>query len=285
MKILLTGATGFLGSHIAKALLVEGYELAILKRTTSQMTRLSSIEEDRYISFDVDTTPLDTIFSRYTPDIIIHTAASYGKNEPWSSIIESNLNFPLKLIEAAIRYGVKTFINTDTSLPASINTYALAKKQFVDWLTLSQSNLQVINFVTQYFYGSGDESWKFISMLIGKMLKNEAIDLSEGLPKRDFIYIDDVVNAYLTVLKQREKLSSFESLSLGSGEAIMLRELVLLCKTLTKSSSELNFGKIPTRNNEIMFAQANTQALFSMGWKPQVSLEEGLLKVISGERE
>ncbi|MCS7005429.1 MAG: NAD(P)-dependent oxidoreductase [Cytophagales bacterium] len=282
MKILLTGGTGFLGSHLAQKL-IESYELAILKRSHSSLKRLKNLD---YLCFDIDKTSLEDIFKTFGPDIIIHTAASYGKNETASQTIATNLIFPLELLEKAIQFRVKTFINTDTSLPIFTNSYALSKKQFSQWLFFYSEKIQVVNMIVEYFYGAGDEEWKFITMLIRKMLRNEHIDLSECLAERDFIYIDDAVEGYLCVLKHLSECANFQNIELGSGQAIQLKRLALLCKSMINNTkSDLNFGKLPTRPNEVMLSKADTSFLTKLGWKPRYSLEEGILQTIKLESE
>jgi len=285
MKILLTGGTGFLGSHLVEKLLLSNHEVGILKRITSDFGRLRNLQDTCQI-FNIEIDSIDTVLKKFAPNVIIHTAASYGHNQSWNEVVTSNLNFPLTLLETATHLGIETFINIDTSLPANTNPYAMSKKQFVQWLDWCKDKIQVLNVVMEYFYGGGDSDWKIVTMLIRKMLKNQSIDLGNGLPKRDFIYIDDAVSALLTILNQRDKLTNFENIGLGSGKSIQIKDLVLLCKSLIhETKSELNFGKIPPRPNEVMFTQADISLLNKLGWQPIYSLERGLLATIEFERQ
>ena len=78
MRVLLTGATGFLGSHLLKTLVSKGYEVIVLKRTTSDMWRLKGFE-NTFISYDIDQVPLQKVFEDQYIDTIIHTACMYGR--------------------------------------------------------------------------------------------------------------------------------------------------------------------------------------------------------------
>ena len=116
-KILLTGATGFLGSHLARALILEGHEVVALKRQTSSTCRIKSISESLSL-VDTDGLNFDVLFKLHNNiDTIIHTSTAYCRNtSKVSEIFEANTVFPLHLLEAAILANVKTFINTDTIL-------------------------------------------------------------------------------------------------------------------------------------------------------------------------
>ena len=143
--VLLTGATGFLGSHILEALIQRNYNVLALKRSTSDLWRIEHLIE-RFESYDVDLYPIEKAFENNTVDWVIHTACHYGRNNgPITDIVESNLVFSLKVLELAIRNQVGCFINTDSFLPKALNAYSLSKNQFVDWLKLESARIQVIN--------------------------------------------------------------------------------------------------------------------------------------------
>ena len=102
MKILLTGATGYLGSHLARAFVAEGHDVIALKRQTSKLHRLAGIEQQLYF-YDVENLDLAKPFQEQGPiDVVVHTATSYGRaGESASEVFESNAAFPLRLLEMA----------------------------------------------------------------------------------------------------------------------------------------------------------------------------------------
>jgi len=131
--ILITGATGFLGSHLVEKLLSDGFNIIVLKRSFSNVWRIKHLL-DKLISYDIDKISLERIFEENKIDVIIHTATLYGrKKEKIYEIIESNFILPLKLLELAVINNTKSFINTDTSLPKHLNYYSLSKNQFKEW--------------------------------------------------------------------------------------------------------------------------------------------------------
>ena len=111
MKVLLTGATGFLGSHILKGLVEQNIETVVLKRSFSNDNRIDKYRA-QYKAYYVDRISLQEIFEKESIiDAVIHCATNYGrKNEKVSEVFQSNVVFPLQLLEIA------TFFNTDTAL-------------------------------------------------------------------------------------------------------------------------------------------------------------------------
>ncbi|WP_179415487.1 NAD-dependent epimerase/dehydratase family protein [Mucilaginibacter sp. E4BP6] len=284
-NILLTGATGYLGSKLAQSFLDNGYGLFVLKREHSPLSKILPII-DKVRLYNVETVNYDELFKENKIDAIVHTATLYGRNN--ESIVElyhANLIFPLRLLDSGIKYGVKYFFNANTTLPPSLNPYALSKMQFSDILKLKSKDIKVIDVELQYFYGPKDDPSKFVSFLISKFKTNApVIDLSAGMQVRDFIYIDDVISGYITLLKYAERFTDFKSVPLGSGQGILLKDLVNKIKlNFDGNNSILNFGAIPTRDGEVMHSVADITFLNELGWTPSFDINEGLRKTITIE--
>lgn len=280
--VLLTGATGFLGSYLLEALLKNGHKVVILKRSTSNLWRIKHLIA-QVTSYDVDMQSLETAFEQQHIDVVIHTACHYGRNGgSTSEIVETNLVFGLKILETAVNHKVTTFINTDSLLPRNLNTYSLSKKQLVDWLVQYSSNIQIINLKLEHMYGPKDDSTKFIAWVVTQLKENAPeIKLTSGVQRRDFIYIDDVVSAFLIVLEKSKDLSEFSEFEVGTGESIEVKTFVenlkrVFEKLYGKTTTQLNFGAIPYREGEIMEFRVDNQALHQLGWGAQVLLQQGL---------
>ena len=277
--ILITGINGFLGSHLAKALSAE-YNIIGLEYSLENLFRIADCNYKVYSA--KDGIP-DELFTEQKIDIIIHTATFYGKNnEDFNQMFNANLYSPFNLLNKAILNRCQLVVNTDTVLDRFVSTYALTKKHFQEWLYLRRNEIKVINMQLEHFYGPGASSANFITTMINKLRNNEPqIDLTLGEQQRDFVYIDDVVNAYETVLaKQNLITDSYTSYQVCTNQLISIKELLLKLKDLTQSSSSLNFGSVPYRENELMHSETDNTALLKLGWQPKFTLKEGLQKTI-----
>ena len=288
LTVLVTGATGFLGSHLVQAFLDEGYQVLILKRSFSRTSRI-----DKFLSqcivYDIDKCQLTQPFEDFNKiDAIFHTATCYGRNQELASeIVESNVLFPLKLMEIATS-NTGTFFNTDTALSGYLNSYSLSKKHFLEWgkQFAKRRAIKFINLKLEHIFGFGDDESKFVTYLIRSCLRNvECIDLTMGDQMRDFIHIDAVIDVYKFLLKKISTLTDYyQEYSVGSGKAIPVRHLVELIHRLTGSNTNLNFGTLQYRDGEIMFSEADLKPLANVGFTSHSSLDEGLQKTIQLER-
>lgn len=280
--VLLTGATGFLGSHLLESLLSGGYELVILKRSTSDTWRIKHLLSKVKI-YDVDTQNVEQAFMDQSIDAVIHTACSYGRNgESISEIVDSNLIFGLKLLDACLKYNVGVFCNTDTLLNKGLNDYALSKNQLTEWLKQKSDQIQIINMKLEHMYGPKDDSTKFVSWLLSQIKDGVAeVQLTSGEQRRDFIYIADVVSAYLKVLEKADELQQYCEFEVGTGESIPVKSFIKILERsyediFSSSSTFLKFGAIPYREGEVMEFRVDNSSLIDLGWEPVYSLVQGV---------
>jgi nucleoside-diphosphate-sugar epimerase len=287
LTVFVTGATGFLGASLVHRLLDMKYVVYATRRSQSNLSRYEK-SPTQPIWIDLESISFDKFFQIHTVDCIVHCATDYGrKNISPIQTVEANLILPLKIIHAATGY-VRCFINTDTILPKDISNYSLSKKQFYEWLRSYSDKLSAINIALEHFYGPGDDLTKFTSSIVNALLLQKSeIQLTSGLQKRDFIYIDDVVDAILLIMKASHKIENgFYEYEVGSGESISIKDFVTLAKTLSgNTSTKLNFGAIPYRKNEKMEVVADISRLTDLGWQPKIKLVDGLRKTIANENQ
>ena len=286
MTILLAGSTGFLGSYLLKAFISSGYEVIALKRASSDTYRIDTYM-DKVTFYDINAVELSTIFETHPIDIVVNTVTNYGRSDKRvSSIVQTNLLFGLTLLEAAVASNVKAFVNTDTLLDRNINAYALSKAQLVDWMIFfSNQTTKMINIKTEHMYGPLDDENKFIYWVINQLKQNvEKIDLTSGEQKRDFVFIEDIVSAHMTIIDNLAILQNYEEFELGSGKPTKVKVfLEIIYSELSKQNSinsVLNFGAIAYRKHENMCMSANISKLQKLGWNPTVSIQDGINKII-----
>lgn len=289
--IILTGATGFLGSALLEQLLARGDEVVAIKRSSSNTAKIQhSLEHPGLRLFDIDVEDPSRLFVQYQVDTIIHTATEYGRGStPLYSILNANLLLPLRLAELGMQRGVRCFINTDSFFNKGGNSYSnllnysLSKKSLLIWLEKLAGNMGIINVVLEHLYGPGDSPSKFVEHVIRQVGIDQIphIALTHGHQRRDFIFVDDVVQGYLKLVDYgRSQKFSIESFGLGTGQSIQVRDFVREVKTLAGSATELGFGDIDYRPDEIMSSHADISSLERLGWSPTVSAEEGIRRIL-----
>ncbi|MBT7462355.1 MAG: NAD(P)-dependent oxidoreductase [Bacteroidetes bacterium] len=277
--ILITGINGFLGSNLAERL-NSNFEIIGLENSLENLFRL---KDTFYKVYSSQYGKLEEVFKENRIDIIIHTATVYGRNtEGLQQIIETNFNFPSRLLDIAIKNKVSLFMNTDSALDRFVSPYALTKSQFREWLVFRKDEIKVMNLQLEHFYGPGCSSTNFITSMINRLIINESrIDLTSGEQKRDFIYYEDIIDAFEMLINNREEIKeSYKQFELGTGVQHSVKKVLLIMKKLTGSSSDLNFGAIPFRTNEMMVSKTDISDLINLGWKPKYTIEEGLEKTI-----
>jgi CDP-paratose synthetase len=290
--ILLTGATGFLGSSLLAALIAHGHEVVAVKRAISNTAKIQDLlGRSNLHFFDIDTQDPAKIFERYAIDTIIHTATEYGRGAtPLYSILDANLILPLRLAELGIQGGVKCFINSDSFFNKGSNSYSnllnysLSKKSLLIWLEKLAGDLKIINVVLEHIYGPGDSPSKFVEGVIRQIAVDRVprIPLTHGHQRRDFVYLDDVVAAYLKLVEYgRQQDFAFETFGLGTGQSTQVRDFVNEVKRISASDTELCFGEIPYRSDEIMLSTADISSLARLGWSPTVSVKDGIRRILA----
>lgn len=289
--IVLTGATGFLGSNLLGKLLNENYDVAAIVRTKSNFSRIQKwIGHQNLKLYNIDEVNLRMVFDENKVDVIIHTATEYGReNGVISKILEANLILPIRLIELGIEYKTTCFINTDSYFNkdgrsySNLLNYSLSKKSLLVWLQQFSSQIKVINVSLEHMYGPGDSRSKFVENLIQEVAVEciPRVRLTHGHQKRDFVYVDDVAEAFVKLIKYGcTHEFMFKSFEVGTGESIQVRDFAQMIKDISRSPSVLGFGDIEYRSDEMMDSKADISTFAEFGWVPTVGIKEGLSRIL-----
>jgi nucleoside-diphosphate-sugar epimerase len=286
-KFLITGGTGFLGSNLINLISKKkNYLLFLLRRKNSDIYKIKNKNIIKFINIEENN--LEIIFKRNKFDLIIHCATNYGaEKKGHKKITYANLTLPVNLLKLAKKYRVKFFINIDTVLNKSISAYSLSKNKFFNKLKFFSNYFYCCNIKLEHFYGPGDNTKKFIPNVICELLKfKRKIDFTKGDQKRDFIYIDDVVNALkkiiIYILHKKNTRPKLENFYVGTGKKIKIKSIVLLiAKILNNRTTKLNFGKIPSRKNEVSINKVGLYKTKRLGWKNSTKLNLGLKKTVN----
>lgn len=278
MKIAVLGSTGYLGSRLVKSLAnINGNDILCLKLYEDKACSLNEVKEKVKICNIRD---VNKIKEHY--DCLINCCCKYEKNGVTvEEILNANYCTPKSIFEIFNKLGISKHITIDTSLPRNVNIYSQSKGYYSNYLQeFSKSNnyLNIINIKLENYYGKNEPINRFIPNTIIKLLRNEDIELTDGKQKRDFVYIDDVIDNIIKLIYM-DNLPNYIDLPIGTGEDVSIKELVEYLKEVTDSSSQLLFGAIKKRTNE-----PNTKADISLmnkyDLKCNYSWKEGLLKLL-----
>ncbi|MBT4732365.1 NAD(P)-dependent oxidoreductase [Candidatus Woesearchaeota archaeon] len=292
--VVVTGGTGFFGSHLIKGLLSNGYQIVLLKRSTSDLWRIDECISEIDL-FNVDIFSLDVFYEKYPKiDACIHTATNYGGEDiDIGDIFQVNVSFPFALLSSLYKSGCKIFLNTDTfyTKSNSNNTYRdmgdyITSKWHFSKLGRDFSALVGIVFINVrlfHLYGPMDNNNKFTASIFNQLINNYDIDLTSGNQGRDFIYVEDAVEAFIEILKEKHVCSNIEY-EVGTGNIVSIRDFTQMAQKLIGSKSNLFFGrkKIRVCEDKVSNIAADTYRLRKLGWFPKVSLEDGIKHCFDG---
>jgi len=257
----MTGVTGFFGSHLLPTLIKKGYDIIILKRSFSNTWRIqNAISQIK--NYDIDKVDIKKIFNENEIEGIIHLATDYGRknNNDIIQMLKANIELPAKLLELGTKHGVNFFINTHTFWTSKYGLYSSMKNSFIEIAKYFTANFKVkfINMKLEHMYGEKDDDSKFIPFLIESILEGKGIRITKGEQKRDFIYVHDVVDAYLKVLDNLGNFNdNFIEFEIGTGNSISLRDLLSKIEEEINKKANIKWGAIPYRKNEIFDSKAD----------------------------
>lgn len=292
MRILITGAGGFLGLHVCSALLQQGHTLTAALRTETPTEALQRLQAKH---------PLSLHMTRYGQhldlegqDGIIHMATQYGRSPAScsSDIIAANVLMPAQLLEAAIAHGLQFFINTDTYYTKAgaghpLQDYIRSKLHFLEWAdAIAAARIRLVHLRLEHLYGPGDSMDKFCTALTRNCLNHlPRIALTSGQQMRDFIFVEDAAQAYACLLQGLPELAKgCHHADVGTGQAIALGDFCRDLHAATGSTSLLGFGDIALARGEISFSAARPGLLQTLGWSSKTCLQEGIAELISDVR-
>lgn len=288
MRILVTGASGFVGHHLARALAGQGHEIHALVRPSSRLDRLLAVSGLSIQVHDGSTKGLIEMTDSIRPGAIIHVAGLVVADhtpDQLEDMLRANVTFGTQLLEAARACGVTRFINTGTYWQhyqgADYDPVCLyaATKQALETIIAyyaATSNMRVLTLKLFDAYGPEDDRPKLFNLLRRAAQEGRALDMSPGEQLMDMVYIDDVVRAYAhglelldTDLFSSERVRSY---AVGSG-LTPLKDVVGAWQRVTGARLKINFGGREYRAREVMEPWRSENL---PGWQAEVDLETGI---------
>ena len=276
MNFLVLGAAGYLGGNIVHRLAQDGHTQVCVLRNSSDTSRIEGIQNVLFVSSDVD--EIEVVFKYSHIDWVINCVCTYKTNNTlYGDILTSNILFPLKVLNLAIKHNVRNYITIGTSLPEGLNLYSFTKQKYGEFgrFLCETDHINFADLKLEMFYGGLFEPEnRFVSSCVKKLKNNEPISLTEGKQRRDLIRVEDVVEIISTLISS-DYLNHYMSLPIGSGESHSIIEILEFLKKEMDSESELLFGDIPSRIGEPN-TQANISWYRDINYRLRYSFFEGL---------
>lgn len=274
-RILLTGATGFLGSHIANKLIASGHRLMLSRRDQSDFSRCTDFKtKAEWVNLNASTWEADV--EQFKPDIILHTAwqgVVAGNRENWRLQIE-NLFLQQQLLDIAKKIHVETFIGfgsqaeygeinkppeeTDpTNATTAYGIIKLAALQIIRSFC-EQNHINWIWLRLFSIFGENESEQWLIPSTIKKIKKNQMMALTPGEQQMAYIYVKDLTEIISNIINTGIPSGVY---NLSGNHPVSIKDLVTKIKDLVNPDYPLVFGDIPYRPNQPMMVMGNTNKL------------------------
>lgn len=291
-KILITGATGFIGRHLIAALPCHFSDMEILtvNRNIEKAKTLFQNSKCTHIL----TTDYDQIVS-FNPDVVIHLATmstSSNDSQIIKPMLESNIEFGVNLLSALSKCSnLKLFVNTGTFAEYRLGTdtinnaylYSATKSAFrcfVDYYA-NLSEFKYINAIPYTVYGGNGAAKKIIDYIRDSLDASTPVKMTAGEQILDFIHVKDVVRFFIKVIDQMQDIvgtiSNGENFYVGTGVGTKIRDLAKIIEKTENKKCNIDWGSLPYRSMDIMHAVAPVEKNnMLISWQSQISIGEGV---------
>lgn len=288
---LVTGATGFVGSHLVRRLVRDGWQVHIISRTESELPVFPEFTHVTNHVHDGSTQGMVNCVAQAQPDVVFHLASlflSQHSTNDVEALILSNVLFGNQLLEAMKINKINLIINTGTSWQHYNNEdynpvclYAATKQAFESILEYYVQACEIKAITLKLFdtYGPDDNRPKLFHLLEKASETGEPLNMSGGEQLIDLVHIDDVSEAYVVAAQRllSGQVYKHECFAISSGCTLPLKELVSLYAEITKKNVVVNWGARPYRDREVMVPWNRGETLTD--WSPKLSLKDGILNV------
>jgi dolichol-phosphate mannosyltransferase len=300
-RALVTGATGFVGANLARALLLEGYEVHLLAHHQDQTWRIDSIRGDaRLHEGDLcDCASVDRIVRQARPELVFHCAVygAYSWQESAERMVQTNVLGTMNLLQACLAAGVEGVVNTGSSSEYGYKDHAPAEDEWLEpnseyaltkasatmycrWLAQSKS-FAVTTLRLYSVYGPYEDPGRLIPTLIRCGLAGKLPPLVHPEIARDYVSVDDVCRAYLLAAARPPGGEAGAIYNVGTGTQTSIREAVEIARRTLGLTCEPEWGSMPDRRWDTSTWVADARKIErDLGWRPAHTFEQGFRRMI-----
>ncbi len=299
-RVIVTGATGFVGANLARRLLSEGHEVHLLLRQGHASWRIAEIASLVHChEVDLgDRESLHHAFALIQPEWVFHLAVhgAYSSQTDLQQMVQTNIVGTINLVEAAVGAGVAAFVNTGSSSEYGLKDHAPTENEWLDpnsYYALTKasatqycrhiahrSGLHLPTLRLYSVYGPYEEPTRLIPALVTRGLRGELPPLVDPAVSRDYVYVDDVVEAYLlaATVPDQEIGAVY---NVGTAVQTSLREVVDVARRVMAIAAEPVWDSMPNRGWDTnVWVSDNRKIRLALGWCPRVAFEAGLCRTI-----
>ncbi len=293
-RILVTGATGFVGRHLVRRLTADGVAVHALVRPQSNLAPLQGLSGLSVHLDDGGDRSIGDVLDQAAPELVIHLATHFvGEHGPGDlgPMVAANILFGARLLEAMADTGPACLVNAGTSWQAfedregvPVNLYAATKQAFEDLLAYytEAAGLRAVTLRLFDSYGPDDPRRKLMNLLTRAADEGQALVMSPGEQLLDLVYIDDVISGFLRAAALvRDMAGGHQVYALSGGDRRSLREVVETFSRAAGKPVTVEWGGKAYRVREVMVPWSQGRTL--PGWRPRVSLEEGIGRMLAGD--
>lgn len=304
MKVLVTGGAGFIGSHLVDRLVQEGHEVIIVDNLVTGKRRNIN-RAARFYKLDIQSWRLERVFRNERPNVVMHLAAQMDvRKSVEDPMFDAQVNIlgTLNVLQQAVKHGVRKVVFSssggaiygeqeiypapESHVTRPLSPYGLSKlcgEQYLSYYQRS-SGLQVVSLRYANVYGPRQDpegEAGVVAIFIQKMLNNEqAVINGNGRQTRDFVFVEDVVEANLAVMGQETQ----GTYNVGTGVETSVNDLFRILIQHTGSTCKEVHG--PAKKGEQARSVIdNTRMRHELSWEPKADLTEGLKKTVEYFRE
>jgi nucleoside-diphosphate-sugar epimerase len=297
-NILITGGTGFVGANFVHRLVLEGYKPTLFIRKESNLWRVRNIlSKIEIIETDLQNIKLiSSQIHKIKPTHVFHLAiygAQQGVQKDAIETYTQNIISSVNLMEASCKEGFQQFVNIGSSseyglkksamkevdLLAPINHYGATKAAISLAASVFSNTYHLPICTLRLFspYGYWEDRRRFVPSLITSAITGKLAALSSPVYVRDFIFIDDVIDAFMHILGSEKTYS--EILNIGSGKQYTLKEVVQGIRTVSSGKLKVTWNNRKSNQLEPAFWKADiSRTKKALNWKPTTTLRQGLEK-------
>ncbi len=304
-KILITGGTGFIGSNFVRKFLELGEEVHLIVRHESNFWRIDDIKDKlkfHYVDL-LDAAEVEKLINELKPEIILHFAtygAYQGKQQDVKLTVDTNLSGTINLVNAASKIKFDCFINTGSSSEYGEKDYPMKETDILEPNNLYGVTKAAATMYAQFMakekdlpittirlfspYGYFEDSRRLMPSLMRAVLNGEKFESPSPSIIRDFIFIEDVVSAYLRAIERIDSIKG-NIFNIASGKQYSIGEVVKVIEKVSGQKIKADYGNIFSKQIEPKKWVANIgKAEKLLNWSPKNSLEDGLLKLWNKEK-